>query len=488
MKSLINIPSGELFWADTVLNIPEDTFIPHGVTVVLGPNGSGKSIFADILERGRNYRTNHLIINAPKPFSVKKVEFDDIHSLRGIASTGYYQQRYEATMNDDVPTVAEIIDPKILTADFNLWCERLELRNAMEKKINFLSSGELRKLLIASALAVHPDLLILDNPYIGLDAQSRKALDDAFARLADSGLNLMLIICDPRDIPPYADAVLPVVNMAVQQPASIKGEDIDAVRRGFKHLFGFAIDFDKLPRPLMTYPEHVEVIAAFNNVPIKFGSTVIIPSVNWTIRSGDCWALNGPNGSGKSTLLSLINADNPAGYSADITLFDRKRGSGESIWDIKRLIGFVSPEMRLYFSGSGTALETVARGLFDTVGNFIKPNREQLTYASLWLKFLHMEDIADTPFTNLSAGEKQLVLLARALVKRPPLLILDEPMHALDYGRKRSLRALINYIIAKDTLAGKPVALIYVTHDPYDMPECINKSLNLDAAQSPIHQ
>lgn len=490
MTPLLEIPSGKLYMGQTMLDLPRSISLPRGVTAVVGPNGAGKSTFADIIERGRNFRTNR-VVPTDENFSARKVEFSDIHSIRGIAATGYYQQRYEATMNDDVPTIGSIVDPRIDHALLAGQCSRLGLHDVMDKKINALSSGELRKLLVASALVSRPTLLILDNPYIGLDQSSRRVLDESLATLPADGVNVMLLVSDPRDIPDYADTVLPVADMTVKEPVDITAQDIESVRRGYKHMFGYAVDLDKIPRPLNPSDENFDVIARLEKVDVSYGSTTILNNIDWTIKPGECWALNGPNGAGKSTLLSLINADNPAGYRTGITLFDHRRGTGESIWDIKRLIGYVSPEMRLYFTGIGTALETVARGLNDTVGSYTKLRPDQIAYASLWLNLLHMDNIADRPFKTLSSGEKQLVLLLRALIKQPRLLILDEPMHGLDYGRKRSIRALINFMIAKSRANGRPMTLIYVTHDPYDMPECVNNIFQLPqnhAHQSPVSQ
>lgn len=479
MTPLVDIPAGRLYFGTAHLEAGAGCFIPRGVTAVVGPNGAGKSLLADIIERGRNFRTNRVIPTAADDFRVKKVEFSDIHSLRGINAAGYYQQRYEATMNDEVPRVREALAEAVMTPEFMAWCGRLGLGDALDKRINYLSSGELRKLLVASALSSDPTLLILDNPYIGLDIESRALLDEALGALKERGVSVLMLVSDPRDIPAYADAVIAVNEMQVKAPVAIGDTDIDTVRRAYKHLFDYAIDLERIPRPLVADNEPADTVVSFNGVRVSYGPVTILPSVTWTVRTGERWALSGPNGSGKSTLLSMVNADNPAAYSADITIFDRRRGSGESIWDIKKRIGYVSPEMRLYFSGTGTALETVARGLNDTVGSFTPLRPEQVAYAGLWMKLLHMEHLSDRQFNTLSSGERQLVLLGRALIKQPRLLILDEPMHGLDYGRKRSLRALINYMAARSDAAGRPMSLIYVTHDPYDMPECVTHTFNL---------
>lgn len=479
---LLHLASDRLYYSTASLDNSVHATVPQGVTVVIGPNGAGKSLLADVIERGRNFRTNRIVTPGGRPLTVKKVEFADIHSLRGITAPGYYQQRYEATMNDDVPTVAEVLAAGGCDREaVGRWCLKMGLEGVMEKKINFLSSGELRKLLVAAALTAGPDLLILDNPYIGLDEVSRGVLDESLSRLPSLGVNVMMIVCDPRDIPPYADTLLPVVDMRLHEPKEPVG-DIADVRLSAMHLFDYAIDTRMLPRPLVTDNAPVGTIVSFDNCRVGYGAVTLIESLSWRVCDNERWALLGPNGSGKSTVLSLINADNPAAYGSAITLFDRRRGTGESIWDIKRRVGYVSPEARLYFSGTGTVPVVLGQGLTDTVGSYVKLRPDQLAMASLWMKMLHLEHLADRPYTTLSAGERQLLLVARAMIRQPRLLILDEPMHGLDYGRKRALRALINYLAARADLPGSPypMSMIYVTHQADELPECIDHTFDLN--------
>ncbi len=480
MKPLIELDSDKLFFGTTAIDNRSRVTLPRGVTVVIGANGAGKSMLADIIERGRNFRTNRIKFTGIDHPVVKKVEFADIHSLRGINAAGYYQQRYEATMNDEVPTVAEALSAGYDLELIREQCELLSLDNVLEKRINYLSSGELRKLLVATALVSCPDLLILDNPYIGLDVDSRRVLDVALEHLVSTGVNIMLIVCDPSDIPNYATAVLPMVKMSVQ-PIIEVSMPVEQLRDSLMYLFDYAIDTARLPRPLRVDDEPVGEIVSFNNCKINYGPKVLKESLSWTVRDNQRWALSGPNGSGKSTILSMINADNPARYRSNITLFDSPRGSGKSIWDIKRRIGYVSPEMRLSFSGTGKVLTVIGQGLIDTVGGFVKLKPDEEAQAALWIDLLHLEELADRNFNTLSAGERQLVLLARAMIKQPRLLILDEPMHGLDYGRKRALRALINYFAARADKPGScyPMSLIYVTHHFEELPECINQYITL---------
>lgn len=482
MKQLLSLSSERLYYSTTWLENPHKIVIPRGVTVVIGPNGAGKSLLANLLERGRNFRTNRITpAYLPHDFKVRKVEFSDIHSLSGLSSASYYQQRYEATMNDEIVTVGQILAHRDDADSIMSKSRALGLDNILHKRINYLSSGELRKLLIACTLSDVPDLLILDNPYIGLDKQSRLMLDNTLDELAATGQSIMLIVCDPRDIPGYATCVLPVSDMTLHPLVSMPAEVTDDVRRSFLYLFDYAVDTSRLPRQLALDNEPVNIIASFHDCKVSYGATTIIDSVNWTIHDNECWALTGPNGSGKSTLLSLINADNPSSYSSAITLFDRKRGSGESIWDIKRRIGYVSPEMKLYFSGNSSVLTVISQGLNDTVGNYIKLRPDQLDQGQRWIELLHLEAIADRPYRTLSSGEQQLVLLARAMIKQPRLLILDEPMHGLDYGRKRAVRALINYTAARSRQDTRqyPMSMIYVTHYDTEIPECVTNHFQL---------
>lgn len=477
MMPLLSLASDKLYFSTSGLENPHHVTIPCGLTAVIGPNGAGKSMLADIIERGRNFRTNRIVSHGPSEVRARKIEFADIHSLRGITAVGYYQQRYEATMNDDVPTVIDILERSDLDVQAILdVCATMGLDDVAHKKINYLSSGELRKLLVATALSSRPDLLILDNPYIGLDIESRAVFNDTLKELVDSGVNIMLLLCDPYDIPTFATAVLPIEAMTIGDIMEVNG-DLESIVNRLLPMFGYTVDYDRLPSPLTEDTEPVNEIVNFDHCVVSYGKKVIIDEVDWVIRDNERWALTGPNGSGKSTLLSMINADNPSAYRSRITLFDRRRGTGETIWDIKRRIGFVSPEMRLYFSGNGDVTDVLGHGLVDTVGSFVKLTPAQLDVTRQWIEMLHLEDIAQRRFNTLSAGEKQLVLLARAMVKQPRLLILDEPMHGLDYGRKKAMRYLIDYMAARADEPGSPyhMSMIYVTHRPGEQPACVTK-------------
>ena len=284
----------------------------------------------------------------------------------------------------------------------------------------------------------------------------------------------MLAVADPAEIPECADCMIPVTDMTVGQPVARDISGAAGLRVKAAPLFSFAVNPAAIERPAEPYADEGPLVV-LDRCRVAYGPVEILPSVSWTIRPGEHWALCGPNGSGKSTLLSLIHADNPQVYSNSVTVFGRRRGTGESIWDIKRQIGYISPEMHLYFGGGALSVrEVIARGLNDTVGNYVRLTPRQLHTADRWIALLHMEHLADRRFNTLSSGEQRMALLARCMVKNPRLLILDEPMHGLDAMRKRAVKTIIDTLATRDN-----TTLVYVTHCPEERPECITHTLTL---------
>ena len=448
---LLHIESSVLYFTgNQSIKVKPYLKIMKGLTVLTGRNGSGKSTFARILERGRNFRTNSILPEENRYPNIRCLEFNDVHSFTGL-SVSYYQQRYEATMNEDVPFVADILGDKAQSHSFKEWRKLLGLQNIEKKRVNYLSSGELRKLLIINVLLESPDLLVLDNPYIGLDISSKEILDTALLRLKNEGRSLLLILPEKSESPEFADHFLYAENLAISDEEPL-------IQKDPYNSFHFE-----------SKPGRLEKLVEMKDCQVKYGNTIVIDNLNWIVRAGERWCLSGPNGSGKSTLLSLINADNPKSYSNNISLFGIKRGSGESIWDIKRNIGYVSPEMQMHFHGSGTVLQIIANGLNDTVGLFVKPTATQIKKAEKWLEHFRIKHLKDRLFSTLSSGERQLVLVARAMIKQPRLLILDEPMHALDSEHLQLVQSTISEFLDSN----KNGAMIIVTHNPNELPSDI---------------
>ena len=215
-------------------------------------------------------------------------------------------------------------------------------------------------------------------------------------------------------------------------------------------------------------------VVRLNRVSIRYGDRTILQDLDWTVRRGERWALSGENGAGKSTLLSLVCADNPQSYACDIRLFGRKRGSGESIWDIKRHIGYVSPEMHRAYQKNLPAQDIVASGLHDSIGLYRRPAPGEVETCAWWMEVFGVGGLAARSFLHLSSGEQRLCLLARAFVKDPELLILDEPLHGLDTRNRRRVRAVIEAFCHR---RGK--TLVLVTHYEDELPPCIDHRLHL---------
>ena len=215
-------------------------------------------------------------------------------------------------------------------------------------------------------------------------------------------------------------------------------------------------------------------IIRLNKVSIRYGERTILKELDWVVRKGEKWALTGGNGSGKSTLLSLICADNPQSYACDIALFGRRRGTGESIWEIKKHIGYVSPEIHRAYLKNMPAIDIVASGLHDSVGLYVRPKPEQRSVCERWMEVFGIGELKDRSFLQLSSGEQRLVLLARAFVKEPDLLILDEPLHGLDTANRQLVRGIIDDYCRRE---GK--TLVMVSHYEDEFPPCITHALHL---------
>lgn len=409
------------------------------ITAIYGPNGCGKTQYVEKMRRQMASDT------------VRYVAFRDSYGV-STDQAYYLQLRWnQHDIDAETPTVAQLLE-KAFRETGDDTPERRQhqqelyrlfaLDDLLSRYIITLSSGELRKFQLARTLLAQPQTLIIDNPFIGLDAETRQQLRDLLATLTLQ--HLYIVVSRRKDIPDYVTDIIDLSH----QTSDIASQ---------------------------TSPE----VISFHDVTVRYGERTILHNVNWTVHQGEHWALSGQNGAGKSTLLSLVCADNPQRYACDIRLFGHRQGEpGVSIWDIKRRIGYVSPEMHRSYHRDLPALHVVASGLKDTVGLYVRPTAEERQQCLWWMRLFGVDHLADRSFLRLSSGEQRLVLVARAFVKDPDLLILDEPLHGLDdRGRQLVLHLIEAYCSRPDK------TLIFVSHYREEWPSCIDHELFLKKQQ-----
>ena len=413
-------------------------------TAIVGPMGSGKTSLAKALA-GRLFRTGEVFFSSRNPEKrayVMLVEQQHQFKNRSNLSEFYLQQRFNSSDCEDAYTVEE----ELAGLEVGDWVSVFELDGLLKRPLIQLSNGENKRLQIVKSLAYQPDWLILDNPYVGLDVNGREILTKGLLSLESKGIQFILI-SSPGDVPEFINQVIELPSV---QESTAK------------------------PQPLLRPLDPFETAVKMEKVQIKYGSKIILSDFSWKVNRGERWAIKGPNGAGKSTLISLITADNPQAYSQNITLFDRKRGTGESIWDIKRKIGYLSPELHLYFKEGGSCFSVVASGLFDTQGLFKRMSEEQIKQVNHWMEVMGIAHLKERSFLQISGGEQRMVLITRALVKNPELLILDEPCQGLDRVQTEHLKSVLDYLAANSDMT-----LLYVSHYDRDIPSCVNQVLEL---------
>jgi molybdate transport system ATP-binding protein len=266
--------------------------------------------------------------------------------------------------------------------------------------------------------------------------------------LSDFTETQIILVANAHDIPEKFEKVLFIENGKV----SFSGKLADFVPKPKKT---YCIDTEILKKiELLSIPQfdNFETAIKINDGHVKYGSKLVLQDINWEVKKGEKWALMGPNGSGKSSLLSLITGDNPQCYQ----------------------MGFVSPELHLYFNKNSTVWKVVASGFFDSAGLFQKLTEQQLELTQLYLKLVNLAEVKDRKLNQLSFGQQRLVFLARALVKNPVLLILDEPCQGLDYNQMVFFRTVLNEIAVHQNKT-----LVFVTHYKNEIPVCVNNRLNL---------
>ena len=344
----------------------------------------------------------------------------------------------------------------------------------MTRSFRKLSTGETRKVMLIRALTSKPDLLVLDEPFDGLDANTHQMLLTHLQSLA--ALVPMVIVLNRFDERPDFISHVAYVNEG-RLVSTVNCSDVAALDELYQLLHIKTSDLLVPPAdPAFTLPplNSADPLVKINNASIRYGDTVIFSELSWTIRAGEHWQLTGPNGSGKTGLLSLITGDHPQCYVNDIFVFGFQRGQGESIWQIKQYLGYVSTALQWEYRVSTSVRNVIISGFHDSIGLYSKYTDTQRHIADQWLTLLGMEKRADEPFRQLSHGDQRLLLIARAMVKHPPLLILDEPCLGLDDMNRQLVLALIEKICASSV-----TTVLYVNHHAEDRIEGVDNYLSL---------
>lgn len=383
----------------------------------------------------------------------------------------YYQQRYNKQQRNDTLTVyAELVhyakEEKLALEEVERYLGLFDFIDFKNTQLIELSSGEHKKLQLIKALWLKPQLLIIDEPYTGLDKTSREKLNQFLEELAVAGVQLVLITND-ENIPACINRFAEIENGQLKNLPSIQHLTKEIARQ-------------QKPFPYFLREEAKEsadVLVHMENIRVRYGEKEVLKDISWTVRKGEKWLLQGHNGSGKSTLLSLINGDHPQAYANQIHLFGSKRGSGESIWDIKAHLGIVSPELHWYFDKTAKVWQAIASGLYDSIGLFRQLSYEQQQRVNQLMDFFELTSYKDRLLTSLPLGKQRLVLLARTMIKNPSLLILDEPCQGLDHAQTEHFNAVV------DELCSFGKTLIYVGHYEALLPRCLENKIVLEKGE-----
>jgi molybdate transport system ATP-binding protein len=503
-KPLIEIKNLSLTIGQTsIFNNLNFNIEPRQSIAVVGPSGCGKTMLGKMIGGHISPSSGEIKFNLPS-YS-KRIFISQQHDFRENTSRSYYQQRFDSNYGSDSPTVKDELlksitrQDKSTNNDFKFIEEitkKLSIHHLLDKRLIELSNGEGKRLQLARALLNQPQVIVLDNPFIGLDKEARSLLRQIVQELINSSI-LIIIITSVNELTDLFTHVLQLNHSGLWSYSTLS--EFNNQTKNQNTITSVTTDHNDLIIELTSYGMQAEfkVAVEMKQVSISYGNSKILENINWKINKGERWALLGSNGAGKSTLLSLINGDNPQAYSNDIWLFDRKKGSGESIWEIKSKIGYISPELHIYyqrnqsytetltlnaslgnssFSSPGTTVfEAIASGFNDQIGSSQQITSLQTKKIHQWMGVLNVYEYKNQNLANLSLGIQRLVLLARALVKNPPMLILDEPCQGLDMEQTKRFTQTIDQICYHSDKT-----LIYVSHYKEDIPLCVTQFLELE--------
>ncbi|MDZ4708928.1 MAG: ATP-binding cassette domain-containing protein [Saprospiraceae bacterium] len=433
--------------------------------LVTGDSGSGKTSFFEALNGKYRLAEGHFKFkgqSGQEAINLWRFKTAAVYFKNTVmnTATNYYQQRYNSQDADDTLTVRRFIfgDSMVDEGAYHSILEAFHTSIPLDKELIKLSNGENRKILIARALLSKPEILILDNPYTGLDKSSRNDLNTLIDQLIKSGL-IVLLSSKQTLVPSCFTQVLMLENRKIKYAGPVADFPVSTPPIS---MVSFPVSFEN---PVQN---DFDIAVQLNQVTVRYEEKILLDRLNLTIRRGEKWAIQGPNGAGKTLVASLIYADHPQSYVNDIVLFDQRRGKGESIWMIKEKTGFLSPEFHFYFDENQTAFEVALSGLKDNPyrpGTITGATKD---LARSLFEFYKIEHLSDLPMYALSSGFQRLVLFIRVIVKNPPFLLLDEPFHNFDQETIQRSKHLLDEFCKERTM-------VFITHDEKEIPSCVTR-------------
>ncbi len=472
--SSLQISQGTFRLGDTrTLSIDHLTLQSGESWAFVGANGSGKSALAKALAGELT------LLKGDRQSNFSRITRLSFEQLQKLVSEEWQRNNTDMLSpgeDDTGRTTAEIIQDEVKdAARCQQLAERFGITSLLSRRFKYLSTGETRKTLLCQALMSQPDLLILDEPFDGLDVHSRQNLALLLAELNAEGYTLVQVLNRFDEIPDFVQNAGVLADCAlteIGEKAALLQQALIAQLAHSENLAGMALPEPDAP-PARDQLTAGEPLIVLKEGVVSYNDRPIINHLNWTVRPGEHWQISGPNGAGKSTLLSLVTGDHAQGYSNDLTLFGRRRGSGETIWDIKKHIGYVSSSLHLDYRVSTTVRNVILSGYFDSIGIYQAVSDKQRKLAQQWLDIAGFNaKTADAPFHSLSWGQQRLALIVRALVKHPTLLILDEPLQGLDPLNRQLIRRFVDVLIGEGE-----TQLLFVSHHASDAPSCITHRL-----------
>ncbi|MGA8281156.1 MAG: ATP-binding cassette domain-containing protein [Desulfobacterales bacterium] len=450
---------------------------------VIGPNGAGKTSLVRALAGQVPVVDGKIIYHDPGlvPSAVGYLSFESHQNLIAREEirddSRFFSGDFDSFLSVRQHLLSVVPSLEFRTSALEQVGERLEITGLLDRPVRRLSTGEIRRVFMAREILKSPRLLILDEPFEGLDTQGRRRIKALIRATIKGQIPVILVTHRLAEIPSAVSHILAIKNGRIvyqgKRPATLNRQDLERLYAPEKRR--------EIALPVRLQSQECgrraagRVLIDMQGVTVRYGNVTVLDKLSWTVRAGENWAIVGPNGSGKTTLLSLVAGDNLQAYANAIELFGRRRGSGETIWDIKQHLGLVSAEFQIRYRKPLRAFEVVVSGFFDSVGLYRQASCRQCRIALAWMKQLGCADRAKRFFQNLSQGEQRQVLLARAMVKSPLMLILDEPCQGLDRFARRRLLDILDRMGCE-----AKTCLLYVTHYPPEIPACTTNVLHFE--------